>query len=192
MKTRDKFIATAERLADQRGPRGFGLEAVLSEVGVSKTTFYKYFNSKDELSTEVVNLSTEQLIDEIRAEFEQRFGNDPKACLCNILPIWLRKIREKQWNGCLFSKYCHAYPNEHEALFDVARAFPRAVRSTIVQLSRDIGAADPERLARQLTIVLQGAATFSFMFKNEEQTMCESDAQAVIMHLVETAIGGSG
>jgi len=66
------------------------------------------------------------------------------------------------------------------------------VRSTIVQLSRDIGAADPERLARQLTIVLQGAATFSFMFKNEEQTMCESDAQAVIMHLVETAIGGSG
>ncbi len=190
MNTREKFIATAERLADQRGPRGFGLDAVLSEVGVSKTTFYKYFDSKDELSAEVVNQCTEQLINEIREEFAQRFGNEPKACLSNLLPIWLRKIREKHWNGCLFSKYCHAYPDDKEALFAVARAFPRAVRSTIVQLSRDSGAADPERLARQLTIVLQGAATFGFMFKDEEQATCEADAHALMKQLVESAVGG--
>jgi len=185
MNTREKFIATAERLADQRGPRGFGLDAVLSEVGVSKTTFYKYFNSKDELSAEVVNQCTEQLIKEIRDEFAQRFANEPRACLCNILPIWLRKIREKHWNGCLFSKYCHAYPDEQETLFAVARAFPRAVRSTIEQFARQTGAIDPDKLARQIMIVLQGAATFGFMFKGEEPAReFEADAQALIGQLV--------
>jgi len=193
MNTREKFIATAERLADQRGPRGFGLDAVLSEVGVSKTTFYKYFDSKDELSAEVVNQCTEQLINEIREEFAQRFGNEPRDCLCNILPIWLRKIREKHWNGCLFSKFCHAYPDDQEALFAMARVFPRTVRSTIEEFAARLNAENADQLARQITIVLQGAATFGFMFNGEEHDQrFEADAQALIEQLVMMAGKANG
>ena len=47
---RDLIVAVATRLFYKRGIRAVGVDLVIAESGVAKTTLYKHFRSKDALS----------------------------------------------------------------------------------------------------------------------------------------------
>ena len=48
--TRERLIAAGLDLFYQHGFHATALDRILAEVGTTKTTFYKYFESKDELA----------------------------------------------------------------------------------------------------------------------------------------------
>lgn len=53
---RDRLVALAMELFYRHGFNAIGVDHVLAEAGVSKTTFYKHFNSKTELMVAVVEM----------------------------------------------------------------------------------------------------------------------------------------
>ena len=55
MSTRSRLIEAANRRFYKDGFRGVGIDQVLSDVGISKTAFYKHFESKHELVLEVLS-----------------------------------------------------------------------------------------------------------------------------------------
>lgn len=56
---RDRIIQTATELIKQYGLRGFTLDDITGELSMSKKTLYKYFSSKNELISEIVQKAAE-------------------------------------------------------------------------------------------------------------------------------------
>lgn len=53
--SRERLIQIADRLFYEHGFHAIGIDRVISEVGVTKTTFYNHFESKDDLILAVLD-----------------------------------------------------------------------------------------------------------------------------------------
>ena len=72
MNNREKIINTALHLFTTKGYDSTSVNQIIDEVGIAKGTFYHYFNSKDEVMNEVINL----VIDEDVAIINEIINDD--------------------------------------------------------------------------------------------------------------------
>src|SRR5262245_23711099 len=77
--TKDRLIETAGDLFYTTGFQAVGLDQILRTVGITKTAFYKHFESKDDLILAVLDRRDRQDIVEAIAQMQRRGGRDPRA-----------------------------------------------------------------------------------------------------------------
>jgi AcrR family transcriptional regulator len=151
---RDKILATAFRLFYAHGLRAAGIDTIIAESGVAKATFYKYFPAKDELILayldKVDGIWTGQLHTAAEAA-----GPDPAARLVGLFDALSSACRRDGYRGCAF---INAAAESASGTRVHARtvAHKEQVRAWIRDLADQAGAPDPDRLARSLTLLLDG------------------------------------
>lgn len=52
----EKILAACRKLIEQKGFRGFTMDELALNAGVSKRTVYKYYKSKDEIIEKVIDV----------------------------------------------------------------------------------------------------------------------------------------
>jgi AcrR family transcriptional regulator len=151
---RDKILDTAFRLFYAHGPRGAGIDTVVAESGVAKTTLYKYFPRKDDLVLAYLDKVDQIWFGQLRAA-ARAAGDDPRDQMVNLFDALASACRRDGYHGCAFINTAaesetgsdvHARTVEHKTV----------VRAWVTDLARRAGAADPDLLARQLTVLLDG------------------------------------
>lgn len=151
---RDKILDTAFRLFYARGPRGAGIDTVVAESGVAKTTLYKYFPRKDDLVLAYLDKVDQTWFGQLRAA-ARAAGDDPREQMVGLFDALASACRRDGYHGCAFINTAaefesgsdvHARTVEHKTV----------VRAWVTDLARRAGAADPDLLARQLTMLLDG------------------------------------
>jgi len=151
---RDKILDTAFRLFYARGPRGAGIDTVVAESGVAKTTLYKYFPRKDDLVLAYLDRVDQTWFGQLRAA-ARAAGDDPRDQMVGLFDALASACRRDGYHGCAFINTAaesesgsdvHARTVEHKTV----------VRAWVTDLARRAGAADPDLLARQLTVLLDG------------------------------------
>src|SRR3954466_2292191 len=99
---RDRLLDKAIDLFYSHGFHAIGLDRIIAETGVTKTTFYKHFESKDDLLVAAV---------EKRHRWEQkawgdaviqRVGNDPRAQLLAMFDVMDDWFNRPDFGGCIF------------------------------------------------------------------------------------------
>ena len=151
---RDKILDTAFRLFYARGPRGAGIDTVIAESGVAKTTLYKYFPRKDDLVLAYLDKVDQTWFGQLRAA-ARASGDDPREQMVGLFDALASACRREGYHGCAFINTAA----ESEARSDVHNRtveHKTVVRAWVTDLARRAGAADPELLARQLTVLLDG------------------------------------
>jgi AcrR family transcriptional regulator len=73
---RDHLLETALRLFYQHGYHATGIDLIIAEAGVAKTTLYRHFETKEDLILAALERRDEQDRDTMRAFVEQR-ASDP-------------------------------------------------------------------------------------------------------------------
>ena len=75
---RDHLIDIAMRLFSRNGYRATGIDVVLAEAGIAKTTLYRHFESKEELIVAALVKADEMAREELRSFVEAAgiFGFD--------------------------------------------------------------------------------------------------------------------
>src|SRR3954468_16688461 len=89
---RDRIVAVATRLFYARGIRAVGVDLVVAESGVAKTTLYTHFRSKDELIAECLHRLDDCFCRWCEHEVETR-TDDPRgrlAALFDVLDDWFQ------------------------------------------------------------------------------------------------------
>ena len=151
---RERILDTAFRLFYARGPRGVGVDTVVSESGVAKATLYKHFPRKDELVLAYLDKIDQTWFGQLRAAARDA-GDDPRAQLVGMFDALAGAARRVGHHGCAFINTAaesesgsdvHARTVEHK----------QVVRAWVADLARRAGAADPDLLARQLTMLIDG------------------------------------
>lgn len=164
---RDALLDTAEALFARQGYRAVGIDTVLAQAGVAKMTLYKHFRSKEELIAAVL----ERRGDSIAAALAERIAAAPAEPRERLLAVfdWLAEaVRSPEFHGCLFIKAASEYPEAADRPRQAALAFKEGCRQLLEGLCRDVSSADPEGLARQLQLLLEGTLVMAFLQRNPQ------------------------
>jgi AcrR family transcriptional regulator len=151
---RERLLDTAFRLFYAHGPRGVGVDTVIAEAGVAKTTLYKHFPRKDDLVLAYLDKVDQTWFGQLRSA-ARAAGDDPREQMVGLFDAVASACRREGYHGCAFINAAaesdpgsdvHARTVEHKTV----------VRAWITDLARRAGATHPDLLARQLTLLLDG------------------------------------
>jgi AcrR family transcriptional regulator len=152
---RDRILDTAFRLFYAQGLRAVGVDTIIAESRVAKATFYKYFPAKDDLIAayldRVDGIWTGQLRDAAAAA-----GPAPADQLVGLFDALSTACRREGYRGCAFINAA-AESTPDTPAHDRTVAHKQRVLAWLSDLAERAGADHPERLARVLALLLDGA-----------------------------------
>ena len=153
---RERILATASELFYREGVRAIGVDTVVERSGVSKTSLYRLFESKDALIAAFAaerNRSSWAWWDRI----EQQHADDPRALLEALLSEIAQRIARPGYRGCPFLNLATEFPDHNHPGRVIARANKEEMRARLATIIARLGAADPNRTASQLALMINGA-----------------------------------
>ena len=180
--TRERLVAAGLDLFYQQGFHATGLDQILTQVGTTKTTFYKYFESKEDLALACIQRRDERWRIRLPAMLRERAGDDPIARLCEIWGVWRDWFDDIQFNGCLFIHACSEFPNPSDPCHKAAWSNVDALREMVRLLAEEAGLEAPEAFAAQYMLVMQGAIIMEVI---DRQGVAARTAQLVGEALIE-------
>ena len=155
--TRQRLCDAAARRFLRDGFRNVGLDAILDDVGITKTAFYKHFESKDDLVVEVLNLQGAWLknhfLDVIRGHGGPSAAGQLRALLNAVEQI----MESPDFHGCIFVQASMEFPNVHDPAHQAAMRNKQALQTLIHDIAERAGCPDPQQLAGELGLVIEGA-----------------------------------
>lgn len=154
--------ATAERLFCTAGFGATTVDKIAEEAGVTKVTLYRHFASKAELVLAVLQDLHERKQDEL-AETVAATAGDPVVRLRGVFASLRNWLQSTHCAGCTFVRAAVEAARDVPEVSELAARHKRSRTSVLTDLARDSGARDPELLARQLAVLVEGATTLAMI-----------------------------
>jgi AcrR family transcriptional regulator len=153
---RERILATANELFYREGVRAIGVDTVVERSGVSKTSLYRLFQSKDAL---IAAFAAEQdRLFWVRWDhIEEQHADDPRALLEALLSGIAERIGRPAYRGCPFCNLATEFPDQSHPGRVIARTNKEELRARLAAIIAKLGAADPDRVASQIVLLINGA-----------------------------------
>ena len=153
---RERILAVAGELFYRNGIRAVGVDAIAEAAGTNKMTLYRHFSSKDELVAEYLR----QAAKGEAASWDRLQAQHPGDRLAQ-LRAWLKDMAghvvNRDERGCpLVNAAVELADKDHPAR-RVIEECKAASRARVIGLCRAAGLKEPEQLADELNIMLEGA-----------------------------------
>ena len=182
---RDRLIDTAIDLFYRHGFNAVGLDRIITETGVTKTTFYKHFASKDDLMVAAVEMRDAWEAEAWRRAVAKRAGDDPRARLLGMFEVLDGWFNDPAFGGCMFINAASEFPNPHDPVHQAAARHKQAVRDEIRDLAAQAGAADADTFADEYVLVLEGALVMRQVHHRDDAARM---ARAMVARLIDAHI----
>jgi AcrR family transcriptional regulator len=163
LSTRNRVLAVAGDLFYSQGIRNVGVDAVCKEAGVTKPTLYHHFGSKDGLVAAYLEDRNESIFVNLKNAADQTDG--PVSAKIAALFERLAKVSPRpSWKGCPLLRGAAEFANDvdHPAR-KISSAHKKRVESWLTELLAEHGVTAANVLARQLTVLLDGAVMHVFL-----------------------------
>lgn len=157
--TRARLIDTAGDLFYRQGFQAVGLDQVLDRVGISKTAFYKHFESKDELIVAILEKRDGDDMAELSQFMESRGGADARARLLALFDQLDSWFRDPEFRGCFFMNAAAEFPSPNDPIHRAAAAHGVHMGELVRACLESLGISDPDALTRQLMLLVAGSIT---------------------------------
>ncbi|MEO1235916.1 MAG: TetR/AcrR family transcriptional regulator [Planctomycetota bacterium] len=179
--TRQKLLFTALDLFYTHGIHAVGLDRILAEVGVTKTTFYNHFPSKDDLILECIATRDAWESRWFEEEVEKRGGGDSRAMLLAVFDVLDTWFCGEQFNGCAFLNAAIEFPSPNDPIHRAAAAHMDNSEKWLAELATQAGASEPQRVAEEFSVLIQGSmVTRHAMNRDEAAAVSRRMAEAVL------------
>lgn len=184
-RVRDRIFDTACDLFYQQGIRCVGVEAIASEAGTNKMSFYRSFASKDELVAEYMREQERQHREWWDATIAPYEG-DPRRQIEALFEGWVAKMRKKERHGCAFVNAAVELREPDHAALEVVHGYKAEMRRRFRKLAKDAGASQPDLLGDALTLLAEGGAMSRLSFACQDAPGV--NAPKIVKKLLETFI----
>ncbi len=153
---RERILVAAAELFYRHGIRAVGVEAVAEAAGTNKMTLYRHFASKDELVAEYLRRAAVES-DECWGRYERLHPGAPLA----QLRAWLAEMAEHvacaDLRGCALANAAVELAERQHPARPIIEAHKVAQRARLAGLGQAAGLREPELLADELFLLLEGA-----------------------------------
>jgi AcrR family transcriptional regulator len=151
--SRRRILDTAAELFYREGVRGVGVDRIAAESGVAKMTLYYQFRSKDELVAAWLRRRDEEWMSWLESAVERRDGSRLLAVF-DALGEW---FETPSFRGCAFINAHAELGSSHPAAAEIVASHERSLTEYLAKLARREGVAEPDALARELLLLVDGA-----------------------------------
>lgn len=177
---RDELVRKALDVFYRNGFHATGMDRLVAETGVSKTSMYKHFKTKDDLI-----LAALQLRDELfRTWFCQRMeelSDTPRGQLLAVFDVLEEWFAKPEFRGCMFIKASAEFQEHNNPIHQQSANHKRLLLEHLRNVANRAGAADPETLASQFMLLKEGAIITAVMeFGENPAKNAKSAAQALL------------
>jgi AcrR family transcriptional regulator len=153
---RERLLAVASELFYRHGIRAVGVEAIAEAAGTNKMTLYRHFASKDELVAGCLRQVAREG-DQRWKRYEAAYPDNPLA----QIRAWLAEVvgifADKNHRGCALANAAIELPDKTHPARRVVEEFKLAQRKHLADLCKSAGLKDPEMLADELYLLVEGA-----------------------------------
>ena len=169
---KDRILETADRLFYLQGIRAIGVDTIAAEIGISKRTLYNHFPSKDALIT---------------AYLERRFvpprasDKPPAEQILATFDALERRFSAKDFRGCPFVNAVAELGPADPSVRRIAIAFKESRRLWFRDLLHQLGVADPEALATQLALLVDGSIAQDLVRNDPAMARAAKEAARVLL-----------
>jgi len=170
--TTERILETADRLFYGQGIRAVGVDAIAQEAGVSKRTLYSYYPSKDDL---------------IAAYLTRRFKMAPvsdapaREQILGYFDYLERTFARADFRGCPYVNAVTELSDPKHPAAGIAQQFKAQRRQWFSALLDRMGVRDPEALATQLQLLVEGALAACLVRHDPAIARSARDAAEVLL-----------
>jgi AcrR family transcriptional regulator len=173
-------MKTAEELFYAEGIRATGIERILQESGVGRASFYRHFQSKDDLVLEVLRERDtrwrawlEKSVTTRRLPPEQR----PLA----VFDALTERFARDDFRGCAFINTMIETADPESPAFQAAAEHKTHVIAYLDNLLTEAGRPDHRTLARQFALLVDGAIVTAVRERTTDAaTMAKATARTLL------------
>ncbi|UUL76289.1 TetR/AcrR family transcriptional regulator [Pseudarthrobacter sp. Fe7] len=152
---RRNILEVATRLFYTRGIRAVGMDTVIKECQVGNATVYRQFPTKDALAAAYVEGRADAWFERMRGTAGEH--TDPRAKLIAVFEVLATDCAGTSYRGCPMLNTNTEFPEGQHPAHLAAVAHKQQIRDWFCSLAAGAGAGDPDQLAEELLIVLNGA-----------------------------------
>ena len=178
---KERILQTADRLFYLDGIRAVGVDTIAAEIGISKRTLYNHFPSKDAL---------------ISAYLQRRFvqpkpsDKSPVEQILGTFDSLERRFAARDFRGCPFVNAVAELGAEDRSVKKIAVEFKESRRVWFRDLLIQLGVADAEGLATQLTLLVDGSIAQDLV--RDDPAMARAAKQAARVLLANAGVEVDG
>jgi AcrR family transcriptional regulator len=159
---RERILATVGELFYREGIRAVGVDTVVERSGVSKTSLYRLFDSKDALIAAFA-AEKDQLFWAWWDGVEEQHATDPRALLEALLSGIAEKIGRPAFRGCPFLNLATEFPDQNHPGRVIARDNKEEMQARLATIVAKLGVRDPNRTASQIALIINGSFVTGLM-----------------------------
>lgn len=173
---RQRILIAARELFYRHGIQGVGVETIAEAAGTNKMTLYRHFESKDLLVAEYLRglaVDGERVWDDIAADHP----GDPLSQIHAWIGMVCDHAHRKDDGGCALVNAAIQISDPDHPGRKVIEQSKRNHRDRLIALCRASGLTDPEILADQLYLLIEGSRV-SYRSVGPEGMACDLKALA--------------
>jgi AcrR family transcriptional regulator len=177
---RERILATASALFYQRGVRAVGVDLVVEEAGVAKTSLYRHFRTKDDLIAAFLQREDEDFWNcwNVVTELHR---TDPAAEVEAQLAWIAERVERPNYRGCPQLNVAAEFPDPDHPARRVASAHKQEVRRRLKEIAERLRVKRPDELAAGLSLLINGAFVSSQVLSpGEARPLLQRAALALI------------
>ena len=179
--TAEKVLSTASRLFYANGVRAVGVEWIVAESGVAKTSLYRHFQTKDAL----VGAFLEREDREFWQQWEQvvaAASSDPKSELMALLDWIGKRVSRDGYRGCPQINVAAEFADTTHPARTVRREHKTEMLKRLRDIVGRIGVKRPDEVAMQLALLIDGAFT-------SDGRLSKSNAARILQNGADALLG---
>ncbi len=156
LSARERILDVADRLFYEQGIRAVGIDTIVAESEVAKTTLYHHFRSKDELIGAYLSRRAESWRAFLDAELGAHPG-PPQERVLHVFDLLGDWFAEPGYRGCPFINACAEFGDPAHPVAVVSREHRALLQATFAGLCAEAGAPEPDEVAAELLLLYDGA-----------------------------------
>ena len=159
----DRILETATSLFYREGSRAVGVDEIVAGAGATKPTLYRAFGSKDQLIAAYLEGEAARFWSLLDTAVAGHPG-DARAQLLACFDALETLSQQKGFRGCALSNAAVEYPDPTHIGRAVAVTHKTKLRKRLRELTREMDARKPKKLADSLLLLIEGAFVTSQIF----------------------------
>jgi AcrR family transcriptional regulator len=184
-RTDSEIASVAAAQFHEHGITSTGVDALARAAGISKRTLYQRFGSKDGLIVAAYE-SLDRPVYDMFTQPAEAATDDPAGQLDALFGVLEHAVQMPEFRGCPFSNAASELADHEHPAHLIVRRHKERLRCWMRTRLQKAGAADPERLSRQLAVLWAGAQSQALV---ERSAAPVRDAREVARALVAAAKG---
>ncbi|PSN17240.1 TetR family transcriptional regulator [filamentous cyanobacterium CCP5] len=181
---RDRIMEAASDLFYREGTQNVGIDRIIAESGVAKMSLYNHFKSKDALITAWLQQRDAHWRQWFQSTVEKQ-STEPAERLLAMFDALAEWFSQPDFRGCAFINSSVELVDPEHPGYQVAIEHQQAIYDYILQLVKAAEIANPQVLAGQLLLLVEGAIVVAMM---RHSPAAAAHAKAAASTLIQAAL----